>query len=187
MKKTTFLIIVALMLASASTVIVPHGASQPESIKILDYSHYMIYYPETVLIVVGEAQNTGSNIIDKLTVAGTFYDPDGELYMYNYATALTFQIEPQQKTPFYIMFTPNHIVGNPSWQTSEVTNFTITAISAPTTTTQQYKGLEIISHSGGTITEAITKPTPWAVFMAPRASPWRWGGANSLVKAIQEG
>jgi hypothetical protein len=150
MKKNATLILVALSITVLSLTLIPHVFSQTENVEVLSYSYYMNPYNSEYLIVVGEAQNNGPNVIDYITVAGTFYAPDGTVFMYNFANSFITKILPQQKTPFYIAFTSYNIVSDTNWTSQDVTNFTVTVSYASPTETRQYQDLTITDDSAGT-------------------------------------
>jgi hypothetical protein len=151
MKKTAIFILIALSITALALTSTPNVLSQPENVKILSYSFYTSPASD-YLTLVGEAQNTGPNVIDYIYVTGTFYAPDGTVYMQNYAKSLTTQILPQQKIPFFIVFSQANIVSGTQWTSQDATNFTLTVTAAPTTNTQQYQDLTVVSHSGNTDT-----------------------------------
>jgi hypothetical protein len=150
MKKSAFSVLIAVSTTVLCLALIPNVLSQPENVTFLSYSDYEIYYfTSPYLIVVGEAQNTGPNVIDYIIVTGTFYAPDGTVYASSSAKAFITQILPQQKTPFYITFTPYDIVSDTNWTFQEVTNFTLTVSYANPTDTRQYQDLAIINDSLG--------------------------------------
>lgn len=97
MKKNAILVLVALSITALALTLIPNVFSQPENVTVLSYNYYM---SGDYLIVVGEAQNTGPNVIDYIVVTGTFYAPDGTLFMSNANKAFITQILPQQKRHF---------------------------------------------------------------------------------------
>lgn len=147
MKKNAILVLVALSITALALTLIPNVFSQPENVTVLSYNYYM---SGDYLIVVGEAQNTGPNVIDYIVVTGTFYAPDGTLFMSNANKAFITQILPQQKTPFYIAFSPANIVAGTNWTSQDVTNFTIAVTYANPTDTRQYQDLTVISDSAST-------------------------------------
>jgi hypothetical protein len=151
MKKSVIIVLVAAITIALGLSLVPNAISQTEDIEILSYSWYISPYSSDTLIVVGEVQNTGSDIIDYVSVAGTFYATDGTALMYNYNKALVTQILPDQKAPFYLYFSSsNSLTGDYSWGSENMGNFTLTVAYAVTTESSQYQGLEITSHSAST-------------------------------------
>ena len=145
MKKSAFSVLVSISTIALCLALIPNASSQIENASILGYSYYMV--SSDYLILVGEAQNTGPNVIDYIIVTGTFYAPDGTLFMSNYAKAFSAQILPQQKAPFVIGFSPSNIVSGTNWTSPDVTNFTLTVSYANPTDTRQYQDLTVISNS----------------------------------------
>jgi hypothetical protein len=150
MKKNTVLVLVALSITALGLTLIPHVSSQVEDAQVLSYSAYMHPFYTNVLVIVGEVQNTGSNIIDQIVVTGTFYAPDGTIYMQNSVQTLTTQILPQQKSPFYLMFSPSNIVLGTNWTSQDVTDYNITVAVANPTEARQYQDLTIIDQSAST-------------------------------------
>ncbi len=150
MKKSAIIILTIISTIALCLALIPNVSSQVENVNVLSYSYYMSPYISDCLIIVGEAQNNGPNVIDYVVVTGTFYAPDGTVFMQNYAQALTTQILPQQKTPFYLRLTPANIVSDTNWTAADATNYTITVAVADPTEARQYPDLTITSHSAST-------------------------------------
>jgi hypothetical protein len=150
MKKTAILVLITVFVISLGLTLIPNVSSQVEDVKVLSYSYYMHPYYEDRLIIVGEVQNTGPNVIDQAAVTGTFYAPDGTIFMQNIVTTLTTQILPNQKSPFYLTFSPDNIVVTTNWTSQDVTDYNITVTYASTTAARQYQDLTITSQSDAT-------------------------------------
>jgi hypothetical protein len=148
LKKISVMFLAIVSTVALCLALIPNVSSQIENVEVLTYKWYMSPYYSDYLIIVGEVQNVGPNIIGSVVVTGTFYAPDGTEFMYNFAKTLTTQILPQQKSPFYITFSPANIAASTTWETAQVTNYTIAVTLANPTSNQQYQGLEITSHSG---------------------------------------
>jgi hypothetical protein len=160
MKKSAILVLVAALTMALCITLMPKVFSQPENVQILSYSLYIHPDYSDYLIVVGEAQNTGPNVIDHVIVTGTFYAADGTPVMYNYAQALITQILPQQKTPFYISFSEdNSLIGDIDWESIEIKNLTISVGYAEPTDSRQYQNLEITSHTSSTDSDGYYRVT----------------------------
>ena len=156
MKKSAILVFVTVVTISLGLSLIPLGFSQTEDVEILSYSWYMHPSGGEALVVVGEAQNTGPNILDYVVVEGTFHTPDGAPYIVSYGTwQLTRNTLPQQKRPFYIIFTPDNIIGSEQWTTKDATNFTARVSYANLTDVSQYQDLEVISHTASTDSEGL--------------------------------
>ncbi len=150
MKKTAILVLITAIAISLGLTLIPNVSSQVEDVQVLSYSYYMHPYYEDRLIIVGEVQNTGSNVIDQAAVTGTFYAPDETIFMQNTITTLTTQILPNQKSPFYLTFSPDNILVSTNWTSQDVTEYNITVTYASTTETRQYQDLTITSSSEAT-------------------------------------
>jgi len=147
MKKSVISVLAIAITVGLCLALIPKVLSQPENVDVLSYSWYLDPYTTDRLVVVGEAQNTGSSVIDYLTVTGTFYTTDGEAYMVSSTKSLVSQILPQQKTPFYLSFSEYNVVSGFDWGTQPITNFTITINYAGSTDSRQYQDLQVTSHS----------------------------------------
>jgi len=146
MKKSAILVLITAITISFGLTLIPNVFSQ--NVDILSYSWYMHPSGNEALIVVGEVQNTGPNVLDHIIVKGTFHTPDGAPYIVSYGTwQITANTLPQQKAPFYIIFTPNDIVGSDEWTTKDATNFTAVVSYANLTDARQYQDLKVISHT----------------------------------------
>lgn len=159
MEKGALSILVAVSTIALCLALIPNVLSQPENVSILSYSYYHIYYTTPYLIVVGEAQNTGPNVLDYITVTGTFYAPDGTVYMSGYANSFITQILPQQKAPFYITFTPYDVVSDTNWTLDDISNLTLTISHADPTDARQYQDLTIVNDSLGTDNDGYYRVT----------------------------
>ncbi len=147
MKKNVISVLTLAIAVGLCLAFVPNVFSQPDNVDVLSYSWYLDPYITDRLVVVGEAKNTGSSVIDYLTVTGIFYTEDGNPYLLSSTKSLVSEILPQQKTPFYLVFTPYSVVSGAEWGTQAVANFTIAINYAGSTNSRQYQDLEVISHS----------------------------------------
>jgi hypothetical protein len=172
MKKGAFSVLVAVSTIALCLALIPNVSSQPEKVTVLSYSYYMA--SSDYLVVVGEAQNTGPNVIDYIVVTGTFYAPDGTVYMSNLNKAFITQILPQQKTPFYILFSPANIVAGTNWTSQDATNFTLTVSYANPTDTRQYQDLTVISDSAGTDSDGYYRVTGTVKNTGSQATNQTW-------------
>ena len=160
MKKSAILVIFTVITISLGLSLIPTVVGQPENVDILSYSWYMHPSGSEALIVVGEAQNNGPNVLESIMVKGTFHTPDGEPYIVSYGTwQITTNILPQQKAPFYIAFTPDDIIGSNKWTTKDATNFTAEVSFANPTDARQYPDLTVTSHTASTDSEGLYRVT----------------------------
>jgi hypothetical protein len=193
MKKSAIIILAAVSTIALCLALIPNVLSQIENVSVLSYSYYVSPYDSNYLIVVGEAQNTGPNVIDYITVTGTFYAPDGTVFMSNFNRAFITQILPQQKTPFYIAFSPANIVAGTNWTSQDVTNFTVTVSYANPTDTRQYQDLTVISDSSGTDSDGYYRVTGTVKNTGSQATNKTWvvatfyNSTGSVIGIGQEG
>jgi hypothetical protein len=159
MKKSAFSVLVAVSTIALCLALIPNVLSQIENASILSYSYYISPYDNNYLLVVGEAQNIGPNVLGYITVMGTFYAPDGTVFMSNYARSITTQIPPQQKIPFQIPFTTANIASDTNWTFQDVTNLTVTVNYVKLTETRQYQDLTVINDSLGTDNDGYYRVT----------------------------
>jgi hypothetical protein len=118
-------------------------------LQVLSYSRYVA--PSNTylsaepgdLIVVGEIQNVGSNIVSNATVQGVAYTSSGNVLAKAQGSVFVFHTLPGQKAPFYIDFTPaSGSTGDLSW-VSSVKSVTVSVSSVTDTSAAQYSGLVI--------------------------------------------
>ena len=123
--------------------LIPSVFSQPENVKVLSYSWYT--RPSNGdLIVVGEVQNTGPNVIDNITATAIVYTPDGIAQASNFLQAFGHQLLPQQKAPLYVEFAPqNSITGDLSWVSQGIGNVYFWVYSGDPTDSRQYQDLVV--------------------------------------------
>ena len=154
MKNNALYVFLLLTLVLLSLALTPQVSSQPEKIKVLDYSWYVDSFGD--FIVVGEIQNIGSNIIDSVTLSGLVYTTDGIAQAGSTGGAYVNQLIPQQKAPFYIIFPPQSSAsGNLDWVSIGVDHIDFTVNKADPTTEYQYPDLTIKSSSGGADADGI--------------------------------
>ena len=106
------------------------------------------------LVAVGEIQNTGTQIVDNITVVGIAYDNNSQQLAQANSIVYGNDIAPGQKAPFYLDFFP--INGqDQSWEAS-LANITIGVGSAVYTTDSQYAGLKTGSINVSNSSDAYT-------------------------------
>ena len=151
MKKSVILAFVVTITMVLCMTLIPNVFSQPENVRVLSYSWYIDITSGEYLVVVGEVQNVGPNIIDYVRVIGTFYSSDGTPLQGNSVKSLINQILPQQKAPFY-MIVPiyDSLTGSWVWDPQSIDYLTILVNYAEPTESSQYQGLEISSHESST-------------------------------------
>jgi hypothetical protein len=109
-KKIAIVLIIVLSMASLCLTFTPKAKADNSDIKILSYSWYVAPADTPIVskgdfVVVGEIQNSGSQIIDKPWVQAIAYTSDGIALASVYNPAYVKDILPQQKAPFYLDFT----------------------------------------------------------------------------------
>lgn len=146
--------IVALCISS-----VPNVLGEPTDIKILSYSWYVSPSTSTNagdMVVIGEVQNTGSSILEYVTIEGVAYATDGQAQAYAYSVAYVDHILPQQKAPFYMDFSSQtSLSGNLSWIYLGIDRFDLSVISANAVTEQQYPDLAVVAKTSYVDTNGI--------------------------------
>jgi hypothetical protein len=150
MKKSAILAFVVAITMALCMTLIPNVFSQPENIRVLSYSWYIEPSSGDYLVVVGEVQNVGPNIIDYVKVIGTFYASDGTPLAGNSVKSLTTQILPQQKAPFYMIVPIYDSLTGSSWNPQSIDYLTILVNHAEPTESPQYQDLEISSHTSST-------------------------------------
>lgn len=103
MKKIITCILLFLIAASFALPLIPTTQSQTESVKIISYSYYWDSYG--FLDIVGEVQNQGPNVIDKILLTG-IVTGDQSSQLNGYCQVWGNNILPNQKAPFYMEFYP---------------------------------------------------------------------------------
>ena len=150
MRKSALLAFVVAITIALCMTLIPHVFSQPENIRVLSYSWYIDISSGDYVVVVGEVQNVGPNIIDYVKVIGTFYASDGTPLAGDSVRSLTTQILPQQKAPFYMIVTIYDSNTGYSWDPQSIDHLNISVDRAEPTESSQYQGLEISSHESST-------------------------------------
>ena len=152
-KKIAAILIVVLSLASICLVLAPKAKADSSDIKILSYSWYIAPADTGItskgdLIVVGEIQNNGSQIIDRPWVRAIAYDANGTALASVYNSAFVKDILPQQKAAFYLDFTTQSAdpTGNYSGTLAWIPfldHVNATVEYGQTTEDQMYRGLAV--------------------------------------------
>jgi len=150
MKKSTILAFVVVITIALCITLMPNVFSQPENVQVLSSSWYLSPENSDYLVVVGEVQNVGPNIIDYVLVIGTFYASDGTPLASDSVRSIRTQILPQQKTPFYMLVSHYNSSTGDLWDPQSIENLTILVSAAGPTDSRQYQDLEISSHTSST-------------------------------------
>jgi flagellar basal body-associated protein FliL len=151
LKKTiTFLIIVALilpslMMFSTSTVKAQGSTSEAQVVSYRSYtapSNTNLGATAGDLIVVGEVQNVGSNVISNITVQGVGLSSSGQTLATVVSQAFVYDMLPGQKAPFYLDLSIGSSTQGQNLASS-VSTFNISVTSVTDTFERQYTGLNI--------------------------------------------
>lgn len=148
-KRVALAFVVAITIAFCLT-LMPKVFSQIEDVRVLSYSWYISPSSFDYLVAVGEVQNIGQNVIEYVKVIGTFYASDGTPLAENSVKSFATQILPQQKTPFYMLFSPSDSLTGDSLDPQNIEKLSILVSYAEPTDSSQYEDLEISSHSSST-------------------------------------
>jgi len=139
LKKTIVSLLIILLACSITLPLIPTAISQVSSVKVLGYTYY--YDSIGFLVVVGEVQNQGPNIIDSVILTGDISDSNG-LQTTSYTTVWGNNLLPNQKAPFYMEFQPKT---EDNQYLSDVSTVNIKVYRADPTSSYQYPDLTITS------------------------------------------
>ena len=153
------LLLITLVIATFSFAmfVTPSVKAQAQEATVVSYTWYIApndtntaHYPGD-LIVVGEIQNIGSNIIGNISAVAFAYDSSNNLLSQQGNMVFGADIPPNGKAPFYIDFQPqvNADYSRLNWE-SQVSNVTVYTTFPVDTTETQYSGLTISGASGTT-------------------------------------
>ena len=141
MRKKLMYLLIALIVVSLTFSSIPSILSQPEDIKVTNYSYYI--GPSGILEVVGEIQNVGVNTIDSVVLRGSIFNENGIDVSDSATKAWVAYIVPQQKAPFIMEFAPPQDTG--VWQPGDIAQVKLTVAQANATSAYQYPDLKITS------------------------------------------
>jgi hypothetical protein len=139
LKKTLVSLLIIVLACSITLPFIPTAISQVSTVKVLGYTYY--YDSLGFLVVVGEVQNQGPNIIDSIILTGTVSDSNG-LQTDSYTTVWGSNLLPNQKAPFYMEFQPKTLDDQ---YLSDVATVNINVHKADPTSSYQYPDLTITS------------------------------------------
>jgi hypothetical protein len=143
MKKTSVCFIFMLTICSLGSVLVPSVLSQvseTQNIQIGNQSWHIDSLGN--LVVVGQVQNIGPDVIEQIILTGTASTSNG-LQSVSYTSVYVAQLLPQQQAPFDIDFQPPQ--GSNGWYS--VDNINLSVAIANSTSSYQYPDLKITSSS----------------------------------------
>ena len=139
LKKTIVSLLIVILTCSIALPLMPTVTSQVSTVQVLDYTYY--YDSIGFLVVVGEIQNQGPNIIESIILTGTISDSNG-LQTNSYTTVWGHNLLPNQKAVFYMEFQPRT---QDNEYLADVSNVNINVYKADPTSSYQYPDLAIIS------------------------------------------
>jgi len=158
LKKTLSLLAVSLLFVTLCLTLNPQNvASKTQDIRILSYSYSIDNLG--ILDVSGEIQNTGTDTIYEVILAGTAYGADGTEQGKSTCRAWVFYLAPQQKAPFMLEF--NKPSNAADWYTAGVSKIDVSVSKADTTNSHSYLDLAISVSSAGVSTSGDDKGTYW--------------------------
>jgi hypothetical protein len=142
-KKTSIFLILILSICSLCLIFIPNAHSQvSETQNIQIGSHNWYINSLGNLVVVGEVQNIGSDVIDQVILTGTASTVDGSIST-SFTGVYVAQLLPQQKAPFDMGFQPPE--GSNGWYS--VGDISLNVAIANSTSSYQYPDLKITSSS----------------------------------------
>jgi hypothetical protein len=148
MKKQQTCLIVMLVISTFSLFFVPSAISQvnePQNIQVVNKSWYLDLYGN--LVVVGQIQNIGQDVIQQVVLTGIATTND-QTQQSSYTVVWGAELVPQQKAPFYMeFFVPQSSFGQGTWY-NNVANVDLTVASANSTSGYQYPDLKIVNDQG---------------------------------------
>ncbi len=149
MKKTiTAIILAALILAAFPILIVPNAKASAAEANVVSYSYYtasansLLAAKAGDLVVVGEIQNVGSNIIQNVTLTGTAYNSNGTELGTGQGTAFVYETIPNGRAPFSIDIAPQSS-STSQIAASSVGSVTVTVLSVTDTVVPPYSGFKV--------------------------------------------
>ena len=149
MKKIiTMVIIAALVLAAFSMLSTQSVKAAASEASVISYSWYtapsntVLASAPGDLIVVGEVENVGSNIIGNVTVQGIAFSSTGQELATTTTQAFVYDMLPGQRAPFYLDFNAaSSTTDDLSW-VSSVSSVSVSVTSVTDNDTRQYTGLD---------------------------------------------
>ena len=139
MKKIIECLLLLLAVSTLTLTMAPSVNGQTENIKILTYSHYIDNLGN--IVVVGEVQNNGVNIIANVTLAGTISGSDGSKVSSGCLISAA-NLLPGQKSPFYMEFNYQTTTSG-SWIGVDISDISLRVYQAPATSQYQYQDVVI--------------------------------------------
>jgi|YelNatPaOPRAMG01_1025707.scaffolds.fasta_scaffold21217_2 preprotein translocase subunit SecG len=145
MKKTLAYLALLLTISSLALTLAPTVHSQTDGAQVVNYSYH--FNSQGMLVVAGEIQNTGQNILQSVIVSGTATDAYGD-EMLSGDVVWASNILPGQKAPFFFQVRSN-LTQDGSW-IGGISSVNVKVIQAPTGTQYQYQGVTITDNKVST-------------------------------------
>ena len=162
LKKTVVIVVLTILtLALFSTLVGQSVKADTSEVNILSYTWYVAQTNSLAtytgdLVIVGELQNVGTNVIGTAFVLGNAYNATGTLLDSSEGQAYIYALAPGQKAPFSIDLTPeNSITQDQSW-VADATNITVQAAYVSDINTTQYSALTATGLTASMIGGAYT-------------------------------
>lgn len=127
-----------------SIALVPSTYGQVETVKVLNYSYYIDFLGN--LVLVGEVQNIGTTVLKYVDIAGRITGSDGSQAQWE-NRVLGLYLLPQQKAPFYLQFSKQS-ASYGSWFGVDILNVELVAYRALEITNYQYQNVKVTTHQG---------------------------------------
>jgi hypothetical protein len=145
-------VLTALIIATLAFLPLPSVKAAASEVRVLSYSYYtapanpVLAQNQGDIVVVGEVQNVGSNIVQNVTLGGTALDSSGNtIASSSTGVVWSYEMAPGQKAPFFIDFTPQSSTTSSTNWMSSLAKFTITVLSVTDTTTSAYPNFHVPS------------------------------------------
>ncbi len=191
LKKSNLSAVVLLVVFTFCIALVPITFGQVETVKVLDYSYYIDFLGN--LVLVGEVQNIGTTVLKNVDIAGRITSSDGSQAQWE-NRVLGLYLLPQQKAPFYLQFS-RQSASYGSWFGITLLNVELVAYRASETTNYQYQNVKVTTHQGSansdgeywvngelknTGTQTASNITIVATYYNSTGTPVAFGGTNRI-------
>jgi len=149
MKKTLTLFLVFICAASLMFAFTPNARSQSDNnLVVKSYSWYTSPFTG-YFVVVGELENTGTDIVHSATMRGFAYNASGDIqaeaeWVQIYST----QILPNETAPFYMYFTDSSSVNGTLDWVPTVDHIGFNTYTLEADNTQNNNELYVVAHNG---------------------------------------
>jgi hypothetical protein len=138
MRRIIAYLVLLIAISSLTLTLTPPVHGQTDNVKVVNYSYH--FDPNGILVVAGEIQNNGPDILSQVILSGTAETSYGA-EMISGDIAWASNILPGQKAPFFMQIRSN-LTSNGAW-VGGLGNINVKAIQASTTTEYLYQGVTI--------------------------------------------